>query len=330
MPYKTVRTEQRTSAGTRVILKEVWYDVPKKHAVSSLLGTGSFVEKIANEPLQYEYRGKVYQDIPSEMIARIDDELWNGNVDFSNRAFAMVERAREKMEEMKTENINKKGVGVVKHNSFKSIFKELKKIYADCMAVCNPLFEEYEVAQKAWSDVRASVAADEKTKFLAEADYILAGERFKNAREEIARATQQRVAELKKELEEAVRENYRVRPDRLDTAALELLRLGVLGDDDMVQIAHDNVGNPTMLAVIKKYAEERTDNQKMRLLENEINAALDSKKELDAFNMLCGYGDRAYGMDSALRKSLGGFFDKAFDGTIENVSDRSFEQNSDD
>ena len=329
MPYKTVRTEKRTSTGTRTVFEKVWYDVPKRNTVSSLLGTGSFVKNIANEPLQYEYRGKVYQDIPSEMIDRIDEALWDGDVEFANRAFSMVEQARKKAEEMRIADNSKeqKGENIMKHNNFKSIFTELKEIYADTHAACTDIFGEWEEAQKEWKNTQANYTFDAKGKLLAESDYIRAEEKFKKAHAEITETTQQRVADLKKVLEEAANVHYRIKPDKVDNATLELLRLGVLKDSDITQLVKDNIGNPTMLTVIKKYAGERN-TAEMRVLVQDISRITDEKKEIGAFDTLCKYGARSYDLDSVKRHTFEQMLDGIFNDVIASASDVDFDRAS--
>lgn len=327
MPYKTVRTEQKTPTGTKTVVKRIWYDVPRNHTVAGMLGNDRIAKMVANEPITYEYRGQLYEDTPASTIDRIDEALWAGDIAFKDRALALVQRAKQKAEAMRVENNNslQEGKNTMKHNNFRSIFTELKSIYADSHVVCKKLFAEFEEAEKEWNSVRASISTDPRTKLLAEGDFIRAEDKFKKAHGEITRTTQQRVEDLRKALDEAVKVHYRIKPDKVDNATLELLRLGVLKDSDMEQIAQDNIGNPTMLAVIQKYAGERKESPEMRYLTLKIRDILDSKKEINTFNTLCEYGARSYGKDSIKRNAFDQFFDKMFDDAIANSSDRAFD-----
>lgn len=327
MPFRTVRTERKTPTGIVHTTRREWYDIPKRHTVAGMLGNDSIAKAVANEPITYEYQGRLYEDTPASMIDRIDEVLWAGNVAFKDRALALVQRAKQKAEAMRAENNNtlQGGNNTMKHNNFRSIFTELKSIYADSHAVCKKLFAEFEEAEKEWNNVRTSVSTDPRTKLLAESDFIRAEDKFKKAHEEITRTTQQRVADLRKTLEEAVKTHYRVKPDKVDNATLELLRLGVLKDSDLEQIAQDNIGNPTMLAVIQKYAGERKESPEMRYLALSIRDILDSDKEINTFDTLCEYGARSYGKDSIKRNAFDQFFDEMFDNAIANTSDRAFD-----
>lgn len=327
MPFRTVRTEHKTPSGVKYTISREWFDIPKRHTVAGMLGTDSIAKAIANESITYEYRGQLYEDTPASMIDRIDEALWAGNVAFKDRALALVQRAKQKLEVMRADNNNslQEGNNTMKHNNFRSMFTELKSIYADSHAVCKKLFAEFEEAEKEWNNVKTSVSTDPRTKLLAESDFIRAEDKFKKAHEEITRTTQQRVADLRKALEEAVKVHYRVKPDKVDNATLELLRLGVLKDSDMEQLAQDNIGNTTMLAVIQKYAGERKESLEMRCLALSIKDILDSDKEINAFDTLCEYGARSYGMDKVKRISFDQFFDNMFDNAIANTSDRAFD-----
>ena len=327
MPYKTVRTKQKTPTGEKTVVKRIWYDVPRNHTVAGMLGNDSIAKAVANEPITYEYRGQLYEDTPASMIDRIDEALWAGNVAFKDRALALVQRAKQKAEAMRTENNNslQEGNNTMKHNNFRSIFTELKSIYADSHAVCKKLFAEFEEAEKEWKDVQASAATAPKTKICAEADYIRAESKFKRAHAEITETTKKRVADLKEALEEAVKMHYRIKPGKTDDATLELLRLGVLKDSDIQQLAQDNIDNVTMLAVIQKYAGERKERPEMRYLALKIGDMLDSDKEINTFDTLCEYGARSYGMDKVKRNAFDQFFDKMFDNAIANTSDRAFD-----
>ena len=327
MPYKEVRVEQKIPNGYRTITRREWFDIPKKHTIATMLGMGDIAKRVADEPICYEYKGRIYEDIPSNMINEIDEALWNNNKEYVNRAYTMIKKARERIETIENEitATEQKGKHIMMHNSFKSIYSELKGIYADSQKACKGIFEEWEEAKKAWDKVRISEGVDEKTKMLAKSDYIRAEEKFKLAHGEVAEQTKQRVTELRKVLEEAVQDHYRIKPGKVDNVTLELLRLGVLKDSDIERIAQENMGNNTMLAVIKKYAEERPRSNEMLALVNKITECLESEKEINTFDALCRYGERSYGVDKNRRIIFEDVFDKMFDDAIADAPEITFD-----
>lgn len=328
MPYRTVRKVEKTPTGTKTVVRREWYEIPKRHTVMSLLGSDAISKFVASEAIDYEYNGRLYTDTPAEMIEKMDEALWNNDIEFARRAYAMVNKAKEKiknLKEIEADKVGKKGTNQMKHNNFRSIFTELKQVYANAYSVCKKIFAEYDQAKKEWDSVSKNASLNARERILAESDYIRAEEKFKAAYEEITDATKSRVSELKKALDDAVSMHYKIKPEKMDASALKLLELGILKDSDIVQMAEDNSNNPTMLAVIRKFAKERGESVEMRMLEQGICRLLDDKKELKAFDSLCDYGARSYGTDVAKRNAFEKMFDKMFDSVIENVSDDPFD-----
>lgn len=331
MPYRTIRTEHKTPTGIKVAIRREWYDIPKRHTVARMLGNDSIAKAVANEPITYEYRGQLYEDTPASMIDRIDEALWAGNVAFKDRALALVQRAKQKAEAMRAENNNtlQEGNNTMKHNNFRSIFTELKAIYATNGAKEKAVFAEWKEAQSAWKHAKENTAAGSKERMLAESDYIRAEEKYKREHEALVSSIEGQVTDLRKVLEAAVANQYRVSPGKVDNATLELLRLGVLRDSDMVELVKEHEGNPTMLAVIKKYAEEKENSKEMHALSCQIADMLDDTKEINAFDNLCRYGNRTYEIAPAQKATyhdlFDDLFDKMFDDAIAGASDRAFD-----
>ena len=62
--------------------------------------------------------------------------------------------------------------------------------------------------------------------------------------------------------------------DKLDLATVELLKSGILSDDEIRALAEDFAGNVAMLRIIGKYADERRkDNPEMAVLAHELKNA---------------------------------------------------------
>lgn len=76
-----------------------------------------------------------------------------------------------------------------------------------------------------------------------------------------ANFNQQR-AQIRKELEEAVRADGTANPDAVDNNALELLKSGIMTADEYAAFAEKYDSNPTMLRFVAKYAREAADAMK--------------------------------------------------------------------
>lgn len=72
----------------------------------------------------------------------------------------------------------------------------------------------------------------------------------------------QQRAQIKKELEEAVKEDGTASPDAVDNNGLEILKSGILSADEYADFAEKYDSNPTMLRFVAKYAREAADTMK--------------------------------------------------------------------
>lgn len=206
-------------------------------------------------------------------------------------------------------------------NSMRKTFAELKKVYTDASATSTEVFEKWENAQKEWKN---RPLVENEQFYIAKGKYLEAQKEFKDSHSAIVIDVNTRVSELKEKLEKQVEAYYKIRPDKIDNGALELLKLGVYKENDLSQLVNDNRDNPTMLAVISKYASDMNTSESRAIVHN-IKQATNSKKELNTFNELCGYGARWYSEDRAERKAVSQYFDSLFDNTISNVSDFNIE-----
>lgn len=135
-----------------------------------------------------------------------------------------------------------------------------KKLDAAFKAARDEFSTAYANLQKAKQDNDAAQAWQQETykgenelrRQIAKADLLKA--------EQALRATENRVwadfdrekATIRADLEKAVRANS----DAVDANALELMKSGILTDDDYFSLAEKYDNNPTMLRLIAKYAQE--------------------------------------------------------------------------
>ena len=262
------------------------------------------------------------KNVPANIV-----EIYATSRDFAENAPEIAEAARKAQDQIRAEikehiatQNGRKGL-TMNYNNFRSIFAALKEAYTSSAANGKQIFADWEKAQAAYYDIKSSASADQKERVLAEGDFLRAKEKFKTSHKELAQNTEEKAAELRKALEEAAAAHYKVKPGKVDMAALELLKLGIPTDSDISQLASDYGENPTMLAVIGKYAGEREKSQEMRYLANEISKKIDREKEIKVFDTLCDYGARIYSTDVVKRKTIDRIFDKMFDDAIANASD---------
>ena len=129
-------------------------------------------------------------------------------------------------------------------------------------------FEEYRKAEKAYK-----AAEEQQSKYpqrhgmvdaqyaakaaRAQADFLEAKEAFKTAKDAL-QSHKSEIAALRKELAAELEDAYSVDPAKLDTATLELLKSGILTANEYAKLMREAqaAGNPTMVRMIGKYAED--------------------------------------------------------------------------
>ena len=105
--------------------------------------------------------------------------------------------------------------------------------------------------------MHADTNASDLDRQLANLSYRKAREVYEAAGKELERSMEQRIKELRSEMEEFVRDLYRVTPDRIDKDSVELLKSGIMSASDMEYMAEQHRSSPAMLKMIGKYAVER-------------------------------------------------------------------------
>ena len=98
---------------------------------------------------------------------------------------------------------------------------------------------------------------------------------IKNALEELRRTASTDFENILAEADDVFGRYNRATGDKLDLATVELLKSGILSDNEIKALADDFKGNVAMLRIIGKYAEERggKDNMEMAVLARNLKTA---------------------------------------------------------
>ena len=98
---------------------------------------------------------------------------------------------------------------------------------------------------------------------------------IKNALEELRRTASTDFENILAEADDVFGRYNRATGDKLDLATVELLKSGILSDNEIKALAKDFEGNVAMLRIIGKYAEERggKDNMEMTVLASNLKSA---------------------------------------------------------
>lgn len=107
---------------------------------------------------------------------------------------------------------------------------------------------------------------------------------IKNALDELRRTANTDFENILAEADEVFGRYNRATGDKLDLATVELLKSGILSDNEIKALAKDFEGNVAMLRMIGKYAEERAskDNMEMVVLSHSLkNAEIPYREPLE-------------------------------------------------
>ena len=133
-------------------------------------------------------------------------------------------------------------------------FKEAREQYAKSFSSLQEAQKKFDDAQK-W---HSGESPEERALSVAKAKIALteAKQTFESTGPTIwANFTQQR-AQIKKELESAVKEDGTASPDAVDTNALELLKSGIMTASDYISMVERFNDNATMTRMISKFARD--------------------------------------------------------------------------
>lgn len=123
--------------------------------------------------------------------------------------------------------------------------------------------------QKAKQDNDAAQAWQQETyrgenelrRQIAKADLLKAEQALKATEARVWADFDREKATIRVDLEKAVRANSAANPDAVDANALELMKSGILTDDDYFSLAEKYDSNPTMLRLIAKWAKGTADDK---------------------------------------------------------------------
>jgi len=174
-------------------------------------------------------------------------------------------------------------------------------------------FEEYQGAEADYKKAEARakeypmrygvVDAKYMTKSArAQADFLEAKEAYTKARNNF-RGSGVQFVELRNELVNAIRDEFRADPAAIDEKTIELLKSGILKGDEYIKLVEEaeTANNPTMVRMIGKYAAEKanerierygrsdTDARYMRMAEHKSRSFTGENRIEDFDNMISLY-----------------------------------------
>lgn len=336
MPYKTVRVETPNGrGGHKVTTKKVWFELPKNHSIDNMLGVDDIAQEIANEPIEFVYKGAYYKDTPANVINKLDERLWRGDIDALNYANALCLQARdvikERREMRRQEQIlnEKRGAfKAMKHLTFTDYLKDLEKTYKVAREQYDGIIDTYKEAEEAYKHTMHSTNKTALDKQEAEVMFKRATEALTIARQAIQNDYRARSQETREALKAHLDEFYDIDASKIDQDALSLIDRGIMSANELNKFAGKYKGNPTMIKLISQHAEKRageldrdtTEYKGFMSLYTHINKNMSNgDRELNAYDSLYALGERCLSDNESVSTGFAKKYDELATSAYESI-----------
>lgn len=146
------------------------------------------------------------------------------------------------------------------------------------------LNELYNLNAEEWKKELARGWSNQQMQKEARAKHEAEQSEIRNALEELRSTANKDFENILAEADDVFGRYNRATGDKLDLATVELLKSGILSDNEIKALAEDFNGNVAMLRIIGKYAEERAskDNMEMTVLSHNLkNAEIPYREPLE-------------------------------------------------
>lgn len=163
--------------------------------------------------------------------------------------------------------------------------EEMNKAYTEKYRVkFEELTSKRENENKRWSDELSRGWRDAEQRKVDENKHRNTLQQISKALAELQAVARADFDELLTEADERFERHARPTGDKVDLATVELLKSGILSDNELILLADDFTGNVSMQRIIGKYAKERA--------EKTMNS--DNASKLSAFSLRCNQNNFNY------------------------------------
>ena len=206
--------------------------------------------------------------------------------------------------------------------------EEIRKAYTEARAEYTRLYDALDEATHKYQEAKRSGNYSKQGMEKAQQEYNSKSAYLRASIEKVIQDAQASFADTRKRADTVFGDLFSVTPEKLDMAALELLKSGVLTDAELTEFANRYEDNRTMTRLIGKYAKERADadpaNKEMRRLAAFARAA-DTIPHLEAVDSLTVWAEKGLRMERSLADGVAKRFDENADRIIEEYGNISVE-----
>ena len=173
---------------------------------------------------------------------------------------------------------------MAQYRNVKEFLDKINDKYKAHRAEYERLNELYNLKGEEWKKELARGWSNQQMQKEARAKHEAEQSEIRNALEELRSTANKDFENILAEADDVFGRYNRATGDKLDLATVELLKSGILSDNEIKALADDFKGNVAMLRIIGKYAEERAskDNMEMTVLSHNLkNAEIPYREPLE-------------------------------------------------
>ena len=173
---------------------------------------------------------------------------------------------------------------MAQYRNVKEFLDKINDKYKVHRAEYDRLNELFNYNAEEWKKETARGWSNQQMQKEARTKYENKRNEIKNALDELRNTANKEFENILAEADDVFGRYNRATGDKLDLATVELLKSGILSDNEIKALADDFKGNVAMLRIIGKYAEERAskDNMEMTVLSHNLkNAEIPYREPLE-------------------------------------------------
>ena len=209
-----------------------------------------------------------------------------------------------------------------------SYLRDIRTRYEEAREKYTELYNDLDEAEKKYRKAKTSGDLSPKGLERAAQDYNSKSAYLRASIEQVGTDAHADFEKIRKKADSVFGDLYRVTPEALDLAGLEILKSGILSDNELLEFAERYEGNKTMTRMIGKFAGERAEknpgNRELRKLAAVAQGSND-RPHLDAVDTLTMLADKALRMNRMLADGTAAIFDESADNIIEQYGNISVE-----
>ena len=178
--------------------------------------------------------------------------------EFAKECQKIVEQAKREIGNYYAAKDGRRGYKVMRHDDFTGYIKDLQEIHKKAAAERQRIQSEYDTASEAWREVQKDATLSDYGKTAGKMKWLEAEQSYKDSIAALKSATNEDIANIRKEFDEHIEDFYSANGDRLDDGTVRLLNSGIkLSDKEIDRLVNQNKSNPTMLRLVDDYCQNK-------------------------------------------------------------------------